>query len=171
MPPAKPSPPQAESNGFWPEAWSPEPGALSVLASIFRNLLGKPVASDFRDSAEHFVAVLREHGIRLGWEKDELRYVDALTERLSNSSAYRDAVGCWLGEVVVRNFPGAEWVPGHALGPAVRVNGRHLFPLGWVYRRADGGEKESIARKLHKELGFPEDPDHLGSFTDSGERA
>ena len=46
---------------------------------------------------------------------------------------------------------------------------KHVFPLGWVYRRADGGEKESIAGKLHRELGFP-DPAALGTFTDSGER-
>ena len=144
---------------------------MSVVASIFRNLLGKPVAPDFRDSAEHFVAVLRESCISLSWEKGELRFIDALTERLSGHNEYRDAVGCYLGELLVRNFPGAEWVPGHALGPAVRVNGRHLFPLGWVYRRADGGVAESIARKLHKELGYPEDPEGLGSFTDTGERA
>jgi hypothetical protein len=143
---------------------------LGVVASIFRNLLGKPVASDFRDSAEHFVAVLRESGISLGWDKDELRFIDALTERLAGHDEYRDAVGCYLGELVVRNFPGAEWVPGHALGPAVRFKGRHVFPLGWVYRRADGGEAESIARKLNKELGYP-DPDRLGKFTDTGERA
>jgi hypothetical protein len=143
---------------------------LGVVASIFRNLLGKPVASDFRDSAEHFVSVLRESGIGLGWDKDEMRFIDALTERLAGHNEYRDAVGCYLGELVVRNFPGAEWVPGHALGPAVRVGGRHLFPLGWVYRRADGGEAESIARKLNKELGYP-DPDRLGKFTDTGERA
>jgi hypothetical protein len=143
---------------------------LGVVASIFRNLLGKPVGSDFRDSAEHFVSVLRESGIGLGWDKDELRFIDALTERLAGHNEYRDAVGCYLGELVVRNFPGAEWVPGHALGPAVRVGGRHLFPLGWVYRRADGGEAESIARKLNKELGYP-DPDRLGKFTDTGERA
>ena len=144
---------------------------MTILASIFRNLLGKPVASDFRDSAEHFVSVLRESGIALGWEKSELRYVDALADRLAAHREFRDAVGCYLGELIVRNFAGAQWVPGHALGPAVRVNGRHLFPLGWVYRRADGGPAESIARKLHKELGFPEDPDKLGAFTDTGERA
>ena len=144
---------------------------MGVVASIFRNLLGKPGASDFRDSAEHFVAVMREHGIALSFDKGELRYIDALTERLASHNEYRDAVGCYLGELVLRNFPGAEWVPGHALGPAVRVNGRHVFPLGWVYRRADGGEAESIAKKLHKELGFPEDPAKLGSFTDSGDRA
>ena len=144
---------------------------MSFVASIFRNLLGKPVAQDFRDSAEHFVAVLRESGISLSWEKGELRFIDALAERLAGHNEYRDAVGCYLGELLVRNFPGAEWVPGHALGPAVRVGGRHLFPLGWVYRRADGGAKESIARKLHKELGVPEDPEALGSFTDTGERA
>jgi len=144
---------------------------LSLVSSIFRNLLGKPVASDFRDSAEHFVAVLRESGISLTWEKGELRFIDALTERLAGYNEYRDAVGCYLGELLVRNFPGAEWVPGHALGPAVRVDGRHLFPLGWVYRRADGGAAESIAKKLHKELGVPEDLSSLGSFTDTGERA
>ena len=144
---------------------------MNVISSIFRNLLGKPVAQDFRDSAEHFVAVLRESGISLTWEKGELRFIDALTERLAGHNEYRDAVGCYLGELLVRNFPGAEWVPGHALGPAVRVGGRHLFPLGWVYRRADGGAKESIATKLHKELGVPEDPNALGSFTDTGERA
>ena len=144
---------------------------MSFVASIFRNLLGKPVAQDFRDSAEHFVAVLRESGISLSWEKGELRFVDALAERLAGHNEYRDAVGCYLGELLVRNFPGAEWVPGHALGPAVRVGGRHLFPLGWVYRRADGGVGESIANKLHKELGYPEDPSSLGSFTDTGERA
>ncbi|HEY6910495.1 MAG TPA: hypothetical protein VI356_14045 [Myxococcales bacterium] len=148
---------------------------MGLVASIFRNLLGKPGAADFRDSAEHFVAVLREHGISLGFAREELRYVDALTARLAGHNEYRDAVGCWLGEVLVRNFPGAEWVPGHALGPAVRVptpekGVRHLFPLGWVYRRADGGEAESIAVKLHREVGYP-DPAHLGSFTDSGERA
>jgi hypothetical protein len=143
---------------------------LGVVASIFRNLLGKPVASDFRDSAEHFVAVLRESGIAQTWDKGELRFIDALTERLAGHNEYRDAVGCYLGELVVRNFAGAEWVPGHALGPAVRFNGRHVFPLGWVYRRADGGEAESIARKLNKELGYP-DPDRLGKFTDTGERA
>ena len=74
----------------------------------------------------------------MSWNKDELRYIDALVERLGGHNEYRDAIGCYLGELVARNFPGAEWVPGHALGPAVRVNGRHVFPLGWVYRRADG---------------------------------
>jgi len=144
---------------------------MGLVSAIFRNLMGKPGAADFRDSAEHFVQVLGEHGIRVSWNKDELRYVDALTERLAGHPEYRDAVGCWLGELVVRNFPGAQWVPGHALGPAVRWNGRHIFPLGWVYRRADGGAAESIAAKLHRELGFPEDPGQLGRFTDSGERA
>ena len=80
----------------------------------------------------------------------------------------------YFGELLVRNF-GGEWFPGHALGPAVRVvtpdrGARNLFPLGWVYRRADGGEAESIAAKLHRELGYP-DPADLGRFTDSGERA
>ncbi|TMA21277.1 MAG: hypothetical protein E6J88_16015 [Deltaproteobacteria bacterium] len=144
---------------------------MSFVGTLVRNLLGKPVAADFRDSAEHFVAVLRESGIELSWNKDELRYIDALVERLGGHNEYRDAIGCYLGELVARNFPGAEWVPGHALGPAVRVNGRHVFPLGWVYRRADGGPAETIARKLHKELGFPEDPEKLGAFTDSGARA
>jgi hypothetical protein len=155
---------------------------MGLIAALFRNVLGKPGASDFRDSAEHFVAVLRETGIQLGFEKDELRYADDLAERLGGHNEYRDALGCWLGEVVVRNF-GGEWVPGHALGPAVRVAApareghqggarqvRHLFPLGWVYRRADGGPAESIAVKLHRELGFP-DPAQPGRFTDSGERA
>ena len=146
---------------------------MSFVSSIFRNLLGKPVAADFRDSAEHFVLVLRETGIGLTWDKDELRYIDALTDRLAAHDEYRDAVGCYLGELLVRNF-GGEWVPGHALGPAVRVKtgkgAKHVFPLGWVYRRADGGEKESIAGKLQRELGFP-DPAALGTFTDSGERA
>ena len=144
---------------------------MGIVSAIFRNVLGKPGAADFRDSAEHFVSVLRQSGIALTWDKDELRYVDALTERLAGHDEYRDAVGCYLGELLVRNFPGAQWVPGHALGPAVRIDGRHLFPLGWVYRRADGGEAESIARKLHREIGFPEDPARLGTFTDSGDRA
>ena len=144
---------------------------MGIVSAIFRNVLGKPGAADFRDSAEHFVSVLRQGGIALTWDKDELRYVDALTERLAGHDEYRDAVGCYLGELLVRNFPGAQWVPGHALGPAVRIDGRHLFPLGWVYRRADGGEAESIARKLHREIGFPEDPARLGTFTDSGDRA
>jgi hypothetical protein len=144
---------------------------LGLVSAIFRNVLGKPGASDFRDSAEHFVKVLREIGIALSFEKSELHYVDNLAVRLAAHDEYRDALGCWLGEVIVRNFPGAEWVPGHALGPAVRYQGHHLFPMGWVYRRADGGEAESIARKLHKELGFPEDPEKLRHFTDSGERA
>jgi len=46
---------------------------------------------------------------------------------------------------------------------------RHLFPLAG-YIAADGGEAESIAAKLHRELGLP-DPADLGRFTDSGERA
>src|SRR5450432_347125 len=150
---------------------------MGLIASIFRNVLGKPGASDFRDSAEHFVIVLREIGIRITFGKDELRYVDDLAERLGGHNEYRDALGCWLGEVLVRNFAslGAEWVAGHALGPAVKMTTadkgvRHLFPLGWVYRRADGGASESIAGKLHRELGYP-DPASLGRFTDSGERA
>ena len=143
---------------------------MSFLSAIFRNVLGKPGASDFRDSAEHFVAVLREHGISLTFDKQELYFVDNLAERLAGHNEYRDALGCWLGEVIVRNF-GGEWAPGHALGPAVRVNGRNCFPLGWVYRRADGGEAESIAQKLHRELGFPEDPAALRKFNDQGERA
>jgi hypothetical protein len=147
---------------------------LGLVSAIFRNVLGKPGPADFRDSAEHFVSVLREHGIGLTFARDELRFVDDLTTRLAAHNEYRDALGCWLGEVLVRNF-GGEWVPGHALGPAVRVmtadkGARHLFPLGWVYRRADGGEAESIASKLHRELGYP-DPADLGRFTDSGERA
>jgi hypothetical protein len=148
---------------------------MGLVSAIFRNFLGKPGAADFRDSAEHFVSVLRETGIGLTFGKDELRYADDLAERLAGHNEYRDALGCWLGEVLVRNFDGAQWVPGHALGPAVKIatadkGVRHLFPLGWVYRRADGGPSESIAVKLHRELGFP-DPGHLGRFTDSGERA
>ena len=147
---------------------------MGFVSTIFRNLLGKPVAADFRDSAEHFVSVLREHGIGLSFGRDELRYVDDLAERLAKHNEYRDALGCWLGEVLVRDFAG-EWVPGHALGPAVKVmtadkGTRYLFPLGWVYRRADGGKAESIAAKLHRELGYP-DPEQPGRFTDSGERA
>jgi hypothetical protein len=142
---------------------------MGVVSAIFRNLLGKPVASDFRDSAEHFVGVLRQHGIGLTWGKDELLFIDALVERLKGANEYRDAIGCYFGEVVVRNF-GGEWVPGHALGPAVRVSGKHVFPLGWVYRRADGGPAESIAKKCRTVLAYPEDADNLGSFTDTGER-
>ena len=147
---------------------------MGLVSAIFRNILGKPGAADFRDSAEHFVSVLREHGIALTFARDELRYVDDLADRLAKHNEYRDALGCWLGEVLVRNFAG-EWVPGHALGPAVRVitpdkGARHLFPVGWVYRRADGGDAESIAGRLHRELGYP-DPQRLGRFTDSGERA
>ena len=144
---------------------------MSVVSSIFRNLLGKPVAADFRDSAEHFVRVLREQGISITFDKSELEFVDNLADRLSKHDEYRDALGCWLGEVIVRNF-GGEWVPGHALGPAVRVKTekgiKHLFPIGWVYRRADGGEAESIAGKLKRELGSPE---QQRKFTDTGERA
>ena len=146
---------------------------MGLVSAIFRNVLGKPGAADFRDSAEHFVRVLREHGIGLTFAKDELLYADDLVERLKDHNEYRDAIGCWLGEVFVRNF-GGEWVPGHALGPAVRVatpNGtKHLFPLGWVYRRADGGPQESIAEKCRRDLGFPEQPAELGRFTDTGER-
>ena len=148
---------------------------MGLLSSIVRNVLGKPVAGDFRDSAEHFVQVLRESGIALTFGREELLFVDDLAERLAAHGEYRDALGCWLGEVLVRCF-GGEWVPGHALGPAVRVKTpdkgvRHLFPLGWVYRRADGGLPESIATKLNRELGFPEDPSRLRRFTDTGERA
>jgi hypothetical protein len=140
---------------------------VSLVSSIFRNLLGKPVAADFRDSAEHFVAVLREQGIQLSFAKEDLQLVDDLADRLAKYNEYRDALGCWLGEVIVRNFAG-EWVPGHALGPAVRVRGKHLFPIGWVYRRADGGEAESIVVKLRRDLGYPE---QSRKFTDTGERA
>jgi hypothetical protein len=114
---------------------------------------------------------LREQGIRLSFAKDDLEFIDDLAERLSKYNEYRDALGCWLGEVLVRNF-GGEWVPGHALGPAVRVKTekgvRHLFPIGWVYRRADGGDGESIAGKLQRELGYP---GQQRKFTDTGERA
>jgi hypothetical protein len=146
---------------------------MSLVSSIFRNILGKPGAADFRDSAEHFVRVMREHGIGLTWGRDELLFVDDLVERLKAYNEYRDAVGCYFGELLVRNFAG-EWVPGHALGPAVRIatrNGtKHLFPLGWVYRRADGGGEENIARKCQRDIGFPADADRLGRFTDTGER-
>ena len=147
---------------------------MGFVSSIFRNLLGKPVASDFRDSAEHFVLVLRETGIGLTWGKDELLFIDDLVQRLASHDEYRDAAGCYLGELLVRNFAG-EWVPGHALGPAVRIavegkGVRHLYPLGWVYRRADGGAAECIAKKLHKELGFPAEPERLGTFQDDGQR-
>jgi hypothetical protein len=146
---------------------------MGLVSSLFRNLLGKPGATDFRDSAEHFVRVMREHGIGLTWGRDELLFVDDLVERLKGHNEYRDAIGCYLGELFARNFAG-EWVPGHALGPAVRVatgkGTKHLFPLGWVYRRADGGAEESIARKCQRDLGFPGDADSLGSFTDGGER-
>jgi hypothetical protein len=146
---------------------------VGLVSAIFRNVLGKPGAADFRDSAEHFVRVLREQGIVLGFGKEELLFADDLVDRLKEHREFKDAAGCWLGEVLVRSFAG-EWVPGHALGPAVRVanasGARHLFPLGWVYRRADGGAAESIAQKCHRDLGFPEDPVCLGRFTDEGER-
>src|SRR5947209_2278218 len=148
---------------------------MGLVASLFRNLLGKPVGSDFKDSAEHFIAVMRETGIGLTWGKDELLFIDDLVERLKGANEYRDAVGCYFGELVVRNF-GGEWVPGHALGPAVRVGDpskggvKHVFPLGWVYRRADGGPAESIARKCNTMLGYPDSVEALGTFTDTGER-
>jgi hypothetical protein len=146
---------------------------VGLVSAIFRNVLGKPGAADFRDSAEHFVRVLREHGIGITFGKDELLFADALVERVKEHHEYRDAAGCWLGEIFARNF-GGEWVPGHALGPAVRVatasGTKHLFPLGWVYRRADGGEAESIAAKCHRDLGYPVNPARLGTFTDAGER-
>jgi len=146
---------------------------MSLVSSIFRNILGKPGAADFRDSAEHFVGVMRENGIGLTWGRDELLFLDDLVERLKEHNEYRDAVGCWFGELLVRNF-GGQWAPAHALGPAVRVataaGVKHLFPLGWVYRRADGGPAEGIARKCHRDLGFPADPDRLGRFTDGGAR-
>ena len=147
---------------------------MGLVAAIFRNFLGKPVASDFRDSAEHFVSVLRETGIGLTWGKDELLFIDDLVQRLAGHNEYRDAVGCYFGELLIRNFEGAEWVPGHALGPAVKLKQgnatKQVFPLGWVYRRADGGAEESIARKLHDAIGFPEKPAELGTFTDEGQR-
>ena len=146
---------------------------MGLVSSLFRNFLGKPGAADFRDSAEHFVRVMREHGIGLTWGRDELLFLDDLVERLKGHDEYRDAVGCYFGELLVRNF-GGEWVPGHALGPAIRVatakGVKHLFPLGWVYRRADGGTEESIARKCQRDLGFPADPGILGRFTDGGGR-
>ena len=148
---------------------------MGLVSSFFRNLLGKPVAADFRDSGEHFVTVLRETGIALTFDQKELLFVDDLVERLKGEGEYRDAVGCWFGELLVRNF-GGEWVPGHALGPAVKVTtakgAKHLFPLGWVYRRADGGEIESIAKKCQRDLGFPEraEPADLGRFDDAGGR-
>ena len=148
---------------------------MSFISSIFRNLLGKPVAADFKDSAEHFIGVLRESGVGLTWGKDELLFIDALVERLRGANEFRDAVGCYFGELVVRNF-GGEWIAGHALGPAVRIGDpakggvKHVFPLGWVYRRADGGEAESIAKKCKAAIGYPDDFDKLGKFTDSGER-
>ena len=142
---------------------------MSFVASLFRNLLGKPGASDFRDSAEHFIGVMREAGIGLTWGKDELLFIDDLVDRLKGSNEYRDAAGCYFGELVVRNF-GGEWVAGHALGPAVKVGAKSVFPLGWVYRRADGGAAESIAKKCRKEIGYPLDADRLGSFNDAGER-
>ena len=150
---------------------------MSIVSALFRNFLGKPGAADYRDSAEHFVSVMRETGIGLTWGKDELLFIDDLVERLKGAAEYRDAVGCYLGELLLRNFAelSPEWVPTHALGPAIRVQtkekgARHLFPLGWVYRRADGGEAESIARRLNKELGYPPEVSALGKFTDAGER-
>jgi len=113
--------------------------------------------------------------------RDELSGMpDALARQIELSlddppplDEYRDAVGCYLGELFARNF-GGEWVPAHALGPAIRLTTekgvKHLFPLGWVYRRADGGAEESIARKCQRELGFPGEVKSLGSFTDGGER-
>ncbi|MFL5415709.1 MAG: hypothetical protein ACJ78Y_06905, partial [Myxococcales bacterium] len=73
--------------------------SVGLVSSLFRNVLGKPGAADFRDSAEHFVQVLREHGIALTFGKDELLFVDDLVERLKEHREYRDAAGCWLGEV------------------------------------------------------------------------
>ena len=55
---------------------------MSFVSAIFRNFLGKPGATDFRDSAEHFVSVLRETGIGLTWGKDELLFIDDLVDRL-----------------------------------------------------------------------------------------
>src|SRR5438105_15806644 len=105
--------------------------------------MGKPVAADFRDSAEHFVSVLREHGIGLSFGRDELRYVDDLAERLAKHNEYRDSLGSWIGGVLVRTFAG-EWVLGHAICPAVWVittdRGRqHLFPLALARRALDSG--------------------------------
>ena len=65
---------------------------MSVVSSIFRNLLGKPVAADFRDSAEHFVAVLREQGIQLTFAKEDLQFVDDAGPPLAASDAVFAAV-------------------------------------------------------------------------------
>ena len=99
---------------------------MSLVSSIFRNILGKPGAADFRDSAEHFVRVMRDHGIGLTWGRDELLFVDDLVDRLKEHNEYRDAVGCYFGELLVRNFRG-EWVPGHA--PILRALAERLVDL------------------------------------------
>ena len=75
---------------------------MGLVSAIFRNILGKPGAADFRDSAEHFVQVMREHGIGLTWGRDELLFVDDLVARLKGHNEYRDAVGCYLGELLAR---------------------------------------------------------------------
>src|SRR5260370_2149869 len=108
-----------------PEARSLKPvpeSPLGLVASIFRNLLGKPGASDFRDSADHFVAVMREHGVALSWEKDELRSVDALAERLASHNEYPDAVGSYLAHLLLPTFPPPPRLPAPPPRPPAPAN-------------------------------------------------
>jgi len=124
---------------------------VGLVSAIFRNILGKPGAADFRDSAEHFVSVLREQGIALTFARDELRYADDLAVRLAGHNEYRDALGCWLGEVLVRNF-GGQWVVGHALGPAIGWQCRRSLPI--VERLRATGREPAIRERT----GLPLDP-------------
>ena len=99
---------------------------MGLVASIFRNLLGKPGASDFRDSADHFVAVMREflHDIDQGGGLKNL------------AGANADSGGTGVG---------ATWrfeAPSETLGPSARSSPRALrftfeggvpeIPLGYL---------------------------------------
>lgn len=113
-------------------------------------------AGDFRQQAEEFRELARErYALRLDYSPHTLAHLeDWIQGEFSSGSADANstlivALGCYVGEVVVRNLMGA-WQADEEFfhSPAVVIEGKlqtRTFPLSRVWKRFEYGREHSLA--------------------------
>lgn len=119
------------------------------------NLFRTWVTGDFRREAAEFCALAREsYGLDLDYSPGTLHQLDQLIDAKFGAQSADDnpalivAMGCYVGEVIVRAH-GGGWRADEELfhSPAVVIEGKlqtRTFPLSRVWKRFEYGREQSL---------------------------
>jgi hypothetical protein len=107
--------------------------------------------------------VEKNYGVTLDYGVESLRQVDGVLDDLRRDQSFENlqpllfAMGCYVGEVMVRHA-GGFWRATEELGMGEVASspigiwvpdGRGCNPVGQVYRRFQNGPEDSLARFFH----------------------